>query len=64
MGPTGRGMRGDPSGHVVDFRSGTSNNIEWFGDGWNSEEIDALYDEGLVSSIRIVGRRSTTKSSA
>lgn len=46
---TRRGMRGDPSGHVVDFRSGTSNNVNWFGDGWKNEEFDALYDEGLES---------------
>jgi peptide/nickel transport system substrate-binding protein len=46
---TGRGMRGDPSGHVVDFRSGTANNLVWFGDGWKNDEIDALYDEGLAT---------------
>jgi peptide/nickel transport system substrate-binding protein len=47
---TGRGMRGDPSGFVVDFRSGTANNVKWFGDGWISEEIDSLYDEALATS--------------
>jgi peptide/nickel transport system substrate-binding protein len=46
---TGRGMRGDPSGHVVDFRNGTANNKVWFGDGWKNEEIDALYDEALTT---------------
>jgi ABC-type transport system substrate-binding protein len=46
---TGRGMRGDPSGHVVDFRSGTANNLVWFGDGWKNEELDALYDEALTT---------------
>jgi peptide/nickel transport system substrate-binding protein len=46
---TARGMRSDPSAHVVDFRSGTSNNLAWFGDGWISAEIDALYDEGLAT---------------
>lgn len=46
---TARGMRGDPSAHVVDFRSGTSNNLKWFGEGWISEDLDALYDEGLVT---------------
>ena len=46
---TGRGMRGDPSGHVVDFRSGTANNKVWFGDGWKNEELDQLYDEALAS---------------
>ena len=40
-------MRGDASAHVVDFRSGTANNVVWFGDGWKNEELDALYDEGL-----------------
>jgi peptide/nickel transport system substrate-binding protein len=47
---TGRGMRGDPSGFVVDFRSGTANHVKWFGDGWSNEEIDALYDEALATS--------------
>ena len=47
---TGRGMRGDPSAHVVDFRQGTSNNIAWFGDGWNNEEINTLFDEGLATT--------------
>ena len=35
---TARGMRGDPSGYVIDFRSGTSLNLLWFGDGWINEE--------------------------
>lgn len=47
---TGRGMRGDPSGFVVDFRNGTANNVTWFGDGWKNEEIDTLYDEALATS--------------
>jgi peptide/nickel transport system substrate-binding protein len=47
---TGRGMRGDPSGFVVDFRSGTANNVKWFGDGWANEEIDSLYDEALATA--------------
>jgi peptide/nickel transport system substrate-binding protein len=46
---TARGMRGDPSAHVVDFRSGTANNLVWFGEGWISEEFDQLYDEALAS---------------
>jgi len=46
---TGRGMRGDPSGHVVDFRSGTANNKVWFGDGWKNDELDAAYDEALAT---------------
>ncbi len=46
---TGRGMRGDPSGHVVDFRSGTANNVNWFGDGWKNDELDAIYDEALAT---------------
>jgi peptide/nickel transport system substrate-binding protein len=44
---TARGMRGDPSGYVIDFRSGTSLNEAWFGDGWINDEIDALYDQAL-----------------
>jgi peptide/nickel transport system substrate-binding protein len=47
---TGRGMRGDPSGFVVDFRSGTANNLKWFGDGWANEEIDRVYDEALATA--------------
>jgi peptide/nickel transport system substrate-binding protein len=47
---TGRGMRGDPSGYVVDFRSKTPNNVLWFGDGWSNEEIDRLYDEALATA--------------
>ena len=47
---TGRGMRGDPSGFVVDFRSGTALHETWFGDGWSNEEIDTLYDEALATS--------------
>ncbi len=46
---TARGMRGDPSAHVVDFRSGTSNNVNWFGDGWANEDLNALFDEGLAT---------------
>lgn len=46
---TGRGMRGDPSGHVVDFRSGTANNKTWFGDGWKNDELDKLYDDALAT---------------
>jgi len=46
---TARGMRGDPSGHVVDFRSGTANNKVWFGDGWKNDELDKLYDEALAT---------------
>jgi len=47
---TARGMRGDPSAHVIDFRQGTTNNVAWFGDGWNNEEVNALYDEGLATT--------------
>jgi peptide/nickel transport system substrate-binding protein len=49
---TGRGMRGDPSGFVVDFRSGTTLNQTWFGDGWQNDEIDTLYDEALATADR------------
>jgi peptide/nickel transport system substrate-binding protein len=44
-----RGMRGDPSGYVIDFRTGTSLHEAWFGDGWSNEEIDRLYDEALTT---------------
>ena len=46
---TARGMRGDPSAHIVDFRSGTANNLVWFGEGWKSDEFDTLYDEALAT---------------
>jgi peptide/nickel transport system substrate-binding protein len=52
---TGRGMRGDPSGFVVDFRSGTASHVIWFGDGWKNDELDRLYDEALATSD--VGQR-------
>ena len=45
---TGRGMRGDPSGYVVDFRQGTANNVVWFGDGYNNDEFNELYDQALA----------------
>lgn len=47
---TGRGMRGDPSGFVIDFRTGTPQNATWFGDGWSNDEINTLYDEALATS--------------
>jgi peptide/nickel transport system substrate-binding protein len=47
---TGRGMRGDPSGYVVDFRNGTTLNQAWFGDGWKNDELDKLYDEALATA--------------
>jgi len=45
---TGRGMRGDPSGYVIDFRQGTALNVVWFGDGYNNDEFNTLYDQGLA----------------
>ena len=45
---TGRGMRGDPSGYVIDFRQGTTQNVTWFGDGWNNDEFNTLYDQALA----------------
>jgi peptide/nickel transport system substrate-binding protein len=47
---TGRGMRGDPSGFVIDFRSGLGSFEAFFGAGWKSEELDAAYDEALATS--------------
>jgi peptide/nickel transport system substrate-binding protein len=47
---TGRGMRGDPSGFVVDFRNGTANNVVWFGDGWKNDELDKAYDDALATT--------------
>lgn len=48
---TGRGMRGDPSGFVVDFKNGTNLNVAWFGDGWNDDEINEWYDEALATTV-------------
>jgi peptide/nickel transport system substrate-binding protein len=47
---TGRGMRGDPSGFVIDFRTGTAQNVKWFGDGWKNDEFDQAYDAALATS--------------
>jgi peptide/nickel transport system substrate-binding protein len=58
---TGRGMRGDPSGFVVDFRSGTANNVTWFGDGWINEEIDGLYDEALATADQAARMEAYTR---
>ncbi|HET9658912.1 MAG TPA: ABC transporter substrate-binding protein [Thermomicrobiales bacterium] len=49
-GATGRGMRGDPSGYVIDFRQGTTQNVTWFGDGYNNEEFNELYDQALAET--------------
>jgi peptide/nickel transport system substrate-binding protein len=49
-GATGRGMRGDPSGYVIDFRQGTTQNVVWFGDGYNNEEFNKLYDQALAET--------------
>lgn len=48
---TGRGMRGDPSGFVVDFKNGTNLNVAWFGDGWNDDEINDWYDQALATTV-------------
>jgi ABC-type transport system substrate-binding protein len=42
-------MRGDASGYVIDFRSGTALHQKWFGEGWKNDQIDALYDEALAT---------------
>jgi len=47
---TGRGMRGDPSGYVIDFRQGTTQNVTWFGDGYNNDEFNTLYDQALAET--------------
>ncbi len=46
---TGRGMRGDPSGFVIDFPNDSGLHEVWFGDGWGNEELDELYAEALVT---------------
>jgi peptide/nickel transport system substrate-binding protein len=47
---TGRGMRGDPSGFVIDYRTGTTLNLAWFGEGWSNEEFNQIYDEALATT--------------
>jgi peptide/nickel transport system substrate-binding protein len=47
---TGGGMRGDPSGYFLSFRSGLGAHPTQHGDGWRSEELDTLYDEALATS--------------
>ena len=46
---TGRGMRGDPSGFVIDFAEGMGLHDVWFGDGWDSEELTRLYEEAQAT---------------
>lgn len=46
---TGGGMRGDPSGYLVQFRSSDEGTFPiYYGDGWKSDEFDRLYDESLA----------------
>lgn len=46
---TGGGMRGDPSGYLVQFRSSDEGTFPiFYGDGWKSDEFDQLYDESLA----------------
>lgn len=48
---TGAGMRGDPSGFVLPFRSSDSGSFPiHFGDGWHNEEFDQIYDEALSTT--------------
>ena len=44
---TGRGMRGDPSQYVVDFRPPARR--EWFS-AWEDDELTELYEEALQTS--------------
>jgi peptide/nickel transport system substrate-binding protein len=49
---TGRGMRGDPTGFVVDFgRPNVSAAANWFksGEGWKNDEIMELFEAGAVN---------------
>jgi peptide/nickel transport system substrate-binding protein len=58
---TGRGMRGDPSGFLVDYRNGTALNVKWFGDGWQNEEVDKLYDEALATADSATRHKDYTR---
>lgn len=45
---TGRGMRGDPSQFVVDFRPPARR--EWF-TAWEDDELTGLYEDALATSV-------------
>lgn len=47
---TGRGMRGDPSGFVVDFRPPAAMFDKWFKGGWENQELTDAYDQALKTS--------------
>ena len=48
---TGGGMRGDPSGYFVQFRSSDEGSYPiYYGDGWKSDKLDQLYDEALATT--------------
>ena len=48
---TGGGMRGDPSGYLVQFRSSDEGTFPlYYGDGWKSDEFDQLYDQALATT--------------
>jgi peptide/nickel transport system substrate-binding protein len=58
---TGRGMRGDPSGFIVDYRTGTALNVKWFGDGWKNDEFNQLYDEALATTDSATRHKDYTR---
>ena len=55
MASTGGGMRGDPSGFLIQFRSSDTGTYPLhFGEGWKNEEFDQLYDEALATTDEAV----------
>lgn len=49
---TSRGMRGDPSGFVVDFRPPAALFEKWFKGGWENQELTEAYDQALKTFDR------------
>ena len=47
---TGRGMRGDPSGYMADFRPGSSITKAWFQGGFNNTQLNNLLSQGLSTT--------------
>jgi peptide/nickel transport system substrate-binding protein len=46
---TARGMRGDVSNYIQEFRPGNATSAAWFGEGWQNPELTQLIDQGLAT---------------
>jgi peptide/nickel transport system substrate-binding protein len=47
---TGRGFRGDPSGFLNEFNPASTIFQNWFGEGWENEELTDLLNAGLQTA--------------